>query len=223
MAARTRNKLVAFFEVRTTDGDVPKEPTPWAEHLAELSRESTADRQHLIHGIPHWGQAYTYEETDHLVLARRRDGVSALDTVTGEIIDNDSDASHPWVEVSVIHFLPGTNRLGFVLGSNASPRVSSLASWINQHHIFEEAITIKPVIANNALAKINGAAEASLLRVTYDSDQLTGIEAADGLYEVSRQLKDDIGRVSVEIAVKVEGGSRRQGREADRERLAALP
>lgn len=218
MPSRTRNKLVAFFEIRDAAGEPIDEPTPWAEHLADLSKESAKEREHRINTVPHWGQVYTYEETDHLVLARLRDGVSSYNTDTGEIIDTESDARSPWVEISVVHFLPGTNRFGYVLGSNASPRVSSLAGWINSHRIFEEDITIEPVIAKDALARIRGAAEASLLRVKFASDQLTDIKKAGGLYAVSRSLKDEIGHVSVEMILRVEGGKTRS-RQQDRMRL----
>lgn len=50
----------AFFEVRTTDGKVLTEPTLWADHLAELSREPTDDCMHLASGVPHWGTGITY-------------------------------------------------------------------------------------------------------------------------------------------------------------------
>lgn len=219
--ARTRNKQVAFYEVRTEDGEVLKEPTPWAEHLAELARESTADREHLVNGVPHWGQIYTYEETDHLVLARLRDGVSSLNTTTGTIIDTDSDAGNPWVEISVVHFMSDTNRLGFVLGSNASPRPSSLASWINQHRIFAEDITIEPVIAKDTLAKLQGAAEASMLRVKFTSDQLSQVGSSKGLFGASRRLQSEVGHVSIEMILKIEGGSSK-ARGDDRTRLLGI-
>jgi hypothetical protein len=214
---RSRQKLVAFFEVRDEDGKLIEEPTPWADHLAELSREPADDRKHSISEVDHWGQVYTYHDTDHLVLARLRDGVSSYNTSTGEIIDSESDIGKPWVEVSVIHFLPGTNRLGFVLGSNASPRVSSLATWINMHRIFEQKITIEPVIAKDVLAKLRGAAEASMLHVVFESSQLEAIHSVSHLYDASRSIKDDIGHISVEMVLKVEGGIR--GRERDRVRL----
>ena len=218
MATRRRTKQVAFFEIRDVDGHPFEDLIPWEGHLAELSQEPADKTMHRLHDIPHWGQVYTYKNTDHLILARLRDGVSSLNMVTGEIIDTASDAGNPWVETSVIHFLPGTNKFGFVLGSNASPQVSSLQAWINNHGFVENGITIEPVIAKDVLAKLYGAAEASVLRVKFAGNQLTNIKNAGGLFTASRQLQESVGHASVEVILRVEGGAVK-GREGDRVRL----
>lgn len=213
MSPRSRKKLVAFFEVRDAAGGVLKEPTPWAEHLAELAKEKLADRMHPIHNIAHWGRVYPYNGVDHLVLARKRDNMSSFNTDTEEFLDIESDSGRPWVEISVIHFLPGTNRLGFVLGSNASPHISTLASWINLHGIFAEPITIEPVIATDTLRKLRGAAEATFLKVKYTSDQISAMRASSGLYSASRALHGEVGDISVEMVLRIEGGIRGSKRE----------
>jgi hypothetical protein len=202
MARRRRGALVAFFEVRDEDGDALAEPVDWPGFLAYVSRQSMDNRCHSVNDAPHWGQVYTYNETDHLILARRRDEVSSLNITTGEIVDTESDASNPWVEVSVVHFLPNTNRFGFVLGSNAAPRVTSLQHWINQHNILDEQISVAPVLDRKVLQKIRGADAASMVRVTFDPDRLADIHA-HGLYEVAQGLKQNFGDVVIELQLSV--------------------
>lgn len=221
MALRGRKKTVAFFEIRDMDGNSLREPIPWAEHLAEISRESADDRKHRINEYDHWGQVYTYLETDHLILAKLRDGVSSYNPSTGDILDSESDSGKPWVEISVIHFLPNTNRLGFVLGSQASPRISSLQTWINLHGIVDKGISIAPVLAKDVLSRIRGAAEVSVLKVKYESDQLAAIDGDGKLGQVKRLLGEEIHHTTVELVLRVEGGTAR-ARKDERLRLLDL-
>ena len=208
MARRRRHAKVAFFEVRDLDGE-ELAPIDWPETLAFISRQPIVDRRHLLNGAEHWGQIYTYEGTDELLLARRRDEVSALNTQTGELVDTESDASSPWVEVSFIHFIKGTNRLAFVLGSNAAPRVSSLATWINLHRVFDEEVTIAPVFDKRVMEKITHAAAATLVRVTWEPDRLSQITGSSSLLDAARGVKETLGNVEVSLEVKVQRGQHR--------------
>jgi hypothetical protein len=192
LAGKKRNALVSFFEVQDADNKALAKPVDWPAVLGVIAGESMNDRRHMINGVYHWGQIYTYKSTYHLILARRRDEVSSLDTSTGEIIDSESDASKPWVEVSVVHFLPDSNRFGFVLGSNAAPRASSMAHWINTHNILDQPITVAPVLDKNVIKKIQNAESASLVKVTFETTQVTKSIGGGGLFEVAQGLKNQV-------------------------------
>lgn len=202
LAVKSRNALVAFFEIQDEEGKALESPIDWPGLLSFVAHQSMEERRHRINGIAHWGQVYTYKETDHLILARHRDEVSSLDTVTGEIVDTESDINRPWVEVSVIHFLPDTNRLGFVLGSNAAPRISSLAHWINEHDVLDDRITIAPVLDRDVMRKIQRAEGANLVKVTFEGDRVRDLPEGHGLYEVAQGMKVRYGDVVVELVLR---------------------
>lgn len=202
MAGRSRNALVAFFEIQDEEGKSLEAPIDWPGLLSYVARQTMDERRHRINGIAHWGQVYAYKETDHLILARHRDEVSSLDTATGEIVDTESDINKPWVEVSVVHFLPDTNRFGFVLGSNAAPRISSLAHWINEHDVLDDKITIAPVLDRDVMRKIQRAEGASLVKVTFEGDRVKDLPQGQGLYEVAQGMKAQYGDVVVELVLR---------------------
>lgn len=210
---RRRNALVAFFEFRDPKGEPIDGLIDWPGLLREIKQESIEARRHVVNGAYHWGQVFTHRGTDHLVLARMRDGVSSFNTTTGEIFDTESDATTPWVEVSVVHFLPDTNRFGFVLGSNAAPHVSSLYNWMNAHRLFGEQITVAPVLDREVLAKIQGAAAASLVKVSFTPDQL---ESSQGLFGFAKGLRERYGDVEIDLQLKV---TRNHGGRHERETI----
>jgi hypothetical protein len=215
LIGKRRNALVSFFEVQDENGRTLDEPIDWPEFLSYVARQNMEERRHMVNGVFHWGQVYTYKATDHLILARRRDEVSSLDISTGEIVDTESEATKPWVEVSVVHFLPNSNRFGFVLGSNAAPRVSSFAHWLNTHNILDQQITVAPVLDRDIMSKIRRAESASLVRVTFESNRFVDVTESHGLYEVARGLKEQFGDVVVELQLRTnkEHGGDRERRE----------
>ncbi|SCF34748.1 hypothetical protein GA0074695_5884 [Micromonospora viridifaciens] len=220
MAIQKRKKLVSFFEVRDEHGESLTEVVDWQDVLADVAAAPLQQREQNIKDIIHWAQVYSLDNVYHLVFARARDeAVSSIDRDTGEILDTEADTNKPWVEVSIASFLPETNRFGYVLGTGASPRASTLATWLNRFGVFEEGITVGPVISKDVVSKINGAAEASLVRATFDSHNST---AADGstIFGAKHLLEDGFGDVEVELVVRVKG--RISGRhENERRRLAS--
>ncbi|MEV6693185.1 hypothetical protein AB0M35_17110 [Micromonospora sp. NPDC051196] len=219
MVIQRRKKLVSFFEVRDAYGDPLTEIVDWQDVLAEVAAASLKRREQSIKQVIHWAQVYPHDGAYHLVFARARDeAVSSLDRDTGEILDTEADTNKPWVEVSVASFLPETNRFGYVLGTGASPRSSTLAAWLNRFGAFEEEISIGPVLSKDVISKINGAAEASLVRAKFDSHNAT---TADGssLFGAKHALQDSFGDVEVELVVRVKG--RISGRREDERRRVA--
>ncbi|MET7669001.1 hypothetical protein [Micromonospora luteifusca] len=202
MAGKSRNALVAFFEVQDEEGRALEAPIDWPAFLSFVFHQDMDARRHRINGVPHWGQVYTYKATDHLILARHRDEVSSLDISTGEIVDTESDATKPWVEVSVMHFLPDSNRFGFVLGSSAAPRVSSVAHWINEHKVLDQRITIAPVLDRDTMRKVERAEGANLVKVAFESNRIADLPESRGLYEVAQGLKMQYGDVVVELLLR---------------------
>lgn len=206
MIKKTRKKTVAFFEINDMSGSPIRQPLPWPDILADLSRQSPNARRHDVGGVEHWGQTYTFDETDHLILVRLRDdAVSSFNTATGEFLDSESEVGQPWVELSVIHFLPDSNRFGFLLGSNASPRVSSLAQWINSHKLFDEPVEIGPIISRRTRDKISGTAEARMVTVRLAGDQLASVQQQDSLYGAATVIGRAHGDVEVELVIRVKG------------------
>jgi hypothetical protein len=219
-ATHTKKKTVAFYEVFNTDGSTMDVALPWDAVLGQIAGEAVNDRCHMVGNVAHWGKTYPFLDAYHFVLARNReDGVPSLDVVTDEIIDNENDVKRPWVEISVASFIPNSNRFGYVLGSQAAPRPSSMAAWINSHNSFDMPISIGPVISQNVLARLNGAAQAKLLRVKLTRDQIAAAQQANGLYSAGQALTEDFGDVEVELIVRVAG---RVDRAHDEERISIL-
>jgi hypothetical protein len=214
MATSVKKKTVAFYEILDADGQRLPATLDWDRIIGKLSAQRTRNRRHEIFSIPHWGKCYTYLDQNHLVLARsREEGVSSLDVVTDEIIDSENDIKRPWVELSVASFLPGTNKFGYVLGSQAAPRAASLVTWLNKHNVVDAPISVGPVVNQDILARLNGAAEASLLKVTLSRDQVLAAQNSEGMFSAARVLSDSYGDVEVELVVKVGGRASRRRRE----------
>ncbi|MEU5989234.1 hypothetical protein ABZ806_09660 [Spirillospora sp. NPDC047418] len=218
--ATTRKKRVSFYEVRDREGIPFSSPFDWDQILARLARESADVRLHRVFGADHWGKAYPFQDMDHFILARsREEGVPSYNTQTDEIIDNETDSQQPWVEISVASFVPGTNKFGFVLGSQASPRPTSMALWLNEHKFVDEELTIGPVVNQNILNRIDGAAQASLLRMKLNRDQIEAARQSGGLFSAAQIIGEEFGDVEVELQVKVSG---RVTKSHDDERIQIL-
>lgn len=220
MATSLKKKTVAFFEVFDSEGRTLAEPLPWDDFLADLHKESTDRREHKLWNTVHWASAYPFEERDHFILARsREDAPSTLDVATGEFIDHENDTQRPWVEISVASFIPSTNKFGYVLGSTASPRTSSMEEWINKHDFFAAPISIGPAINPDVLARLNGAAQVKLLDVKLARGQVGNNSDGHGIFTAARDLSEGYGDVDIEIIVKVAG---RVDRQHDTERIGLL-
>lgn len=210
MATRARIKTVSFFEVVDENGD-ELEVIDWPEVLGDLAQETTADRGHAVGNVMHYGQAYPWNEIDHLVIARVREDVpTSLNVVTGDLIDEQTQTGRPWVEVSVVGFVPDTNKFGFVLGNQAAPRASSVAAWLNEHKIFEDPLDVQPVVSAELLRKLERErVQARLVKLELNSAQLQALDADAGLFSAAQQIGQDFGSgVSVEILIKIEGRTR---------------
>jgi hypothetical protein len=89
------------------------------------------------------GQVYPLDNRDHFVLARLREyGVSTFDIEQDQIVDRESQAANPYVELSIISVLPGTNKFGFLRGSNAASHAASFGDWLNKLGAFPPATGI---------------------------------------------------------------------------------
>lgn len=218
--ATTKKKRVSFYEVRDRNGLPFSGPLNWEQALANLARESATSRLHRVFGADHWGKTYPFLNMDHFILARsREEGVPSYNMRTDEIIDNETDSQQPWVEISIASFVPGTNRFGFVLGSQASPRPTSMALWLNEHKFFDEELTIGPVVNQDILNRVNGAAQASLVRMKLNRDQIEAARQSGGLYSAAHIIGEEFGDVEVEMTVKVSG---RVTKSHDEERIQIL-
>lgn len=206
MATSLKKKTVAFYEVFDSEGRTLPDPLPWDEFLTQLAKESVEKRKHKLWNTIHWASAYAYDDRDHFILARyRQDAPSTLDVATGEFIDHETDTQRPWVELAVASFVPDTNKFGYVLGSSASPRASSMEEWINEHDFFDAPISIGPVINPDVLARLNGAAEVKLLGVKLARGQVAANPQSHGIFTAARTLSENYGDVDIEIVVKVAG------------------
>lgn len=220
MATSLKKKTVAFFEVFDSEGQTIPAALPWDVFLARIEKQSVKERQHRLWGTIHWASAYPYAERNHFVLARsREDAPSTLDVATGEFIDHENDIQKPWVEISVASFIEGTNKFGYILGSSASPRVSSMEEWINRHELFDAPISIGPAVNPNVLARLNGAAQVKLLSVKLARGQVGSNPQDHGIFTAARTLSEDYGDVDIEIILKVAG---RVDHEHDTEREGLL-
>jgi len=220
MATSLKRKTVAFFEVFDSEGRPLSNVLPWDDFLDRLEKESIDQRKHKLWNTDYWASAYPYDERNHFVLARsREDAPSTLDVATGEFIDHENDIQRPWVEIAVASFIPDTNRFGYVLGSSASPRISSMAEWINRHDIFDAPISIGAAINTDVLARLNGAAQVKLLEVKLARGQFANNPQSHGIFTAARALSENYGDIDIEITLKVGG---RVDKNHDSERTGLL-
>lgn len=213
--ARTKEAQISFFEVCDEHGNQLDSAADWPGFLSEIASEPIDMRKFPIHDVMTWGEVYTYQNAYHLVLARHRDSVSTLDTGTGEIVDHDADANKPWVEISVIHFLPDTNKIAFVLCSASSPHISSAQEWLNAKRLFDKKLTIQPVFDRNTVAKLRGAAAASLVQVSFSPGQALDLDESEGLFDFGRRLQQKYGDVTVSLELKIEGRKKQRTKASD--------
>ncbi|HVK22235.1 MAG TPA: hypothetical protein VM677_12840 [Actinokineospora sp.] len=205
-STRQKKKTVSFYEVRDENGTRLGEALDWDSILDDLARQSAKSCRHRIFGTEHWGRVYHWNDLPNFILVRARDeGVSAFDIDNEQFIDHESEAGSPYVELSITKFLPGTNRFGFVLGSNASSRAGSMEAWINEHKMFKERISIVPLVSQRVLEKIDKASEAKLLKVRLDRDHVAAVGPSNGLYSVFQNLKNKHGGVDAELILRVKG------------------
>lgn len=206
--ARTkpRKKMVRFYEVQNENQESFPRALPWEQFLDRLSQQSVKDRQHSVDGVDHWCRTYTVDERDHLVMARaREDAVSSLNIAQDDIVDMDSEVGRPYVELSIVSFVPGTNYFGFMLGSQASSRVGSLEKWINLHKEFNAPITISPLLSKDAASKIMNADEIKVIQVKYSGDQLGSVRRQSRIGDALQVLEEGHGGVEIELILRATG------------------
>lgn len=217
MATKRAKKTVAFFEVCDEDED-PLEPVDWQSLLGELDdrrvSHGATSLRHTIHGFRHYAQVYTHLETYHLVIAREREEPpSSLDEGSGEILDEQTNANRPWVEISILSFIPDSNVFGFVLGAMGSPRSSAVADWLNADELFEDSLTVRPYISETLVDLVrDGDSEARLFRMKLSAQQLyEGFDPDSGVYSRSQQFgrELDMGpEVDLEITLTLNGNAK---------------
>lgn len=215
MATKRMKKTVAFFEV-CDENELPMAPEDWQDQLAALlERQQVAGPLSLRHEIDDmrtYARVYVIDDERHLVMARERDEPpSSIDESNLEIVDEETQANRPWVEISILSFIPGTNIFGFVLGAMGSPRQNVLADWINEDgQMFAELVTVRPYVADSLVNMLqDGSSEARMVRLRLDAAQINGTEVdGAGLYSATQQLgrQLDMGpEVDVEVILRVRG------------------
>lgn len=218
MTTKKSKKTVAFFEV-CDENELPMLATDWQDCLDDLlvrqQNKGVIDLRHEIVGVRNYARVYSHNESLHLVLAREREEPpSSLDEASGDILDEETDANRPWVEISVISFIPDTNIFGLVLGAQGSPRASALADWINTDgELFTDPISVRPYTADKLVDMLqDGSSEARMVSVRLDPHQIKQgeIDPSGGLYSAAQQLgrELDVGtEIDVEVILRVRGRS----------------
>lgn len=218
MSTKRSKKTVAFFEV-CDEQDLPMVAEDWQAHLHELLKRQqdngVVDLRHEIAGVRNYAQVFSANEELHLVLAREREEPpSSLDESSGEILDETTQANRPWVEISVLSFIPNSNIFGLVLGAQASPRAGALADWINvDGQLFAELVSVRPYVADNLVGMLqDGSSEARMVSLQLDAQQIQQGEVGDdnGLYSATQRFGRalDLGpEVDVEVVLRIRGRS----------------
>ncbi|GAA3652815.1 hypothetical protein GCM10022237_10910 [Nocardioides ginsengisoli] len=211
-------KTVAFFEV-CDENELPMLATDWQDCLGELlvrqQDKGVTDLRHEISGARNYARIYSHNDSLHLVLAREREEPpSSLDEDSGDILDEETEANRPWVEISVMSFLPDTNIFGLVLGAQGSPRAGALADWINTDgELFDDLISVRPYTADKLVGMLqDGSSEARMVSLRLDSHQIKqgDIDPNGGLYSATQRLGRDLDigtEVDVEVILRVRGRS----------------
>ncbi|ASO18926.1 hypothetical protein FHR81_001191 [Actinoalloteichus hoggarensis] len=204
---KSRKKTVSFFEVRGKDGEAIEEPIDWKHILSRLANRGHMERLREIGGTSYWYNVQTHDGEDVFVFLRHRDeGVSSYNLIADKVIENDPvDVDRPYVEYSVVKFISGTNKFGFVLGSNASARTASLQSYLNKADIFSEEITIGPDWGADAKERILAAEEAVSFEVVLEPDHLSAIQSSSGVFATSDIIKSAPSSLSLRLEFKSKG------------------
>lgn len=217
MTTKRIMKTVAFFEV-CDEHDQPIGIEDWQVHLRALqarrSDEGAVSLRHEILGLRHYAQSYIHQERLSLVIARERDEPpSSLDETSGDIVDENTQANRPWVEICVASFIENTNIFGFVLGGMSAPRAGTVADWINKDaQLFSELISVRPYVADNLVGVLrDSSSEARLVRLRLEPQQINAAEIdGSGLYSATQQIgrELDLGpEVDVEVVLRIRGRS----------------
>lgn len=217
MTTKTVKKTVAFFEV--CDGnDQPMAAEDWQQHLRDLrdrwNNQGATSLRHEIYGLRHYGQVYAHEGELSLVIARERDEPpSSLDEASGKILDEETQANRPWVEICVASFIENTNIFGLVLGGMSAPRAGVIADWINEDaQLLGELISVRPYVADTLVGMLqDGSSEARMVRLHLDAAQINAADVeGSGLYSAAQQIgrELDLGpEVDVEVVLRIRGRS----------------
>lgn len=206
-------RTVTFYEVVAAAGKARMGQQPWSDVISGLSRATRAERVlETLAGDELIGMTITYDDRDHLLLARvRRDDewLERYKADTGEVEDLINDPESPFVTSSVVCFLPFGNIIGVIETTRSSPRATQIEAWINGMGWVDQETSVAPVIGSEALAKLRRAEEVSRLELTVRGPKLRRLGAKQGALGGMFRQAMDLGDVSVNMTITVRPGDAR--------------
>lgn len=217
MADRTQRQ-VSFYEIvkKGKDGqpNLRMAQQAWPQILATLSTAGKGDRVHpgLVDTLR--AKVITWDEQDHLLLARQRtsdEWLQRYNSKKDDIEDLEETPDSPFVASSVICFLPYGNIIGVIEATRSSPRAHQIEEWINGKSWVKTPIVVEPVMASDAIVKLGKAAEVSRLELTARGPKLARLARKPGklgsMLREAREIGD--GDINVKMIITVNRGEKR--------------
>jgi hypothetical protein len=220
--ARLRERTISFYElVAERDGRQQRiSQLPWPETLAAISTvkvsERTFEAEHTF-----VGNVVTYQEEDHLLLHRVKDGGEWLSVVnwdTGDWHELELRAGEGYLDTSVMCFLPFGNVVAIMQGSLAAPSHRSLQTWLNGLHFFPSTrLVVRPLVSRAQVEKLRRAEGASRVEIRIGRSKIEALRDHHGrLARMLRTAGEEYGDIDVTMIISIPRG---RTRDEDRQRL----
>jgi hypothetical protein len=229
---QTRTRQVSFYEIlqKSKDSQAHARIThqDWPSLVAQLSQAKPPDRLFTGPIDTLIGTTITWDEVDHLQLARVQtsdEWIQRWNKSQGEIEDIIDTEDSPFVASSIVCFLPFGNIIGVIEATRSSPRSTHIEDWINGKKWVKFPIVVSPVIGSDAIVKLDEATEVSRLEMTARGQKLTRLAQKPGrlgsMFREAKEIGD--GDVSVKMIITVSRGKKKaNSREGLRHELAEI-
>jgi hypothetical protein len=219
---RLRERTIAFYEivVERDGAQIRVGQFPWSTTLAAVATAKIQDRTFEAENT-FVGNIVTYQEEDHLLLHRVKDGtewLSVVDWGTGELRELELAAGEGFLDTSVVCFLSFGNIIAIMQGSQSAPTHRSLQTWLNGLQFFPGTrLVVRPLVSRAQVEKLRTAEGATRAEIRIGRSQAEALRDRQGrLARMLRIASDEYGDINVTMIISVPRG---KGRREDRERL----
>jgi hypothetical protein len=220
-AQTMRERTIGFFEIVVdNDGDYQRvQQLPWEQTLAALAG-TPIEKRTLEAESTFVGTTTTYDEEDHLLLHRVKEGgewLSVVNWKTGHLQELEARAGEGILDTSVMCFLSFGNVVAIMQGSQAAPSHKSLQTWLNGLHFFSSRLVVRPLLSRAEVERLRTAQGASRAEIRIGRSKIAALRDHRGrLAQFLRLASDEYGDIDVTMIISIPRG---RARDEDRRKL----
>ncbi|MDX3361605.1 hypothetical protein ACIBWG_18300 [Streptomyces griseoaurantiacus] len=212
MAARTRERIVHFYEIADAGAPTPSRlpHRDWGARIRSLcSRPPTQRTVHAGEDIL-IGAVDPHQTAPHLLLAKvRQDVPQLIDHVDGTLSHLQLAADKELVDVTTVYFLPFGNVVATMAGGISAPRAQALKRWLGGMRAAApdvRDIGLRPVVNARSREKLAHAAAIERVSVKiapepYDSP--SALRASSDLGTALSRLHEDNPDMVITLTLEV--------------------